>query len=393
MSSRKQVCILAFSTICRDARVLRHIEYLSPHYDLTVIGEGDPLPDYPELEWVRVDRSERLSGAARLPERLSTAALALLGKVLPRAYDLWYFTRPAYRRLYRAALRCKADAFFANDWETLPAAASAAARLSAKLVFDVHEFAPLEVEESKSWLFWSSPTIRYLLRRYAPRADASVTVCEPIAERYAREYGFSPIVVMNAPKPVTVPVHPPSSDTIRLIHHGSAAASRRLDWIIEAVALAEPRFELHFYLVGTESEIEGLQRLAKTRLADRAWFHDPVAPQHILETIAQYDLGVCVIPPSNYSYRVSLPNKFFDYINARLGVLIGPSPAMKVLVDMHGFGVVTTDFTPESIAQTLNGLTPDIIARLKLAADTAALTLNADIEMAKMTALFERVLK
>jgi glycosyltransferase involved in cell wall biosynthesis len=383
---------LSFSNIRQDARVLRHIEYLTPDYDLTVIGEGDPPANYPELRWERVDRRERLSGAARLLERVSTAALALLGKLLPRAYDLWYFTRPAYNRLYQAALKSKADAFLANDWETLPAAASAAAQMNAKLIFDAHEFAPLEIEESKSWLFWSSPTIRYLLRRYAPRAHGAVTVCQPIADRFASEYSFSPIVVMNAPKPVTTKIYPPSSDTIRLIHHGSAAASRRLDWIIEAVALAEPRFELHFYLVGSESEIQVLQKLAKNRLADRAYFHEPVAPQDILETIAAYDLGLCVIPPSNYSYLVSLPNKFFDYINARLGVLIGSSPAMKALVDAYGFGVVTSKFTPESIAQTLNALTPDRIATMKQAADAAAQMLNADIEMAKMTALFHRVL-
>lgn len=372
--------------------MLRHIETLFPRYDLVVIGEGDLLPNYPELEWVRVDRSERMSGAVRWVERISTAALALLGKIVPRAYDLWYFTRPAYNQLYQAALKSSADAFLANDWETLPAAASAAAQMDAKLIFDAHEFAPLEVEESKSWLFWSSPTIRYLLRRYAPRADASVTVCVPIAERYTREYGFSPIVVMNAPKPVTTQIYPPSSDTIRLVHHGSAAASRRLDWLVEAVALSDPRFELHFFLVGSEGEIQRLQQRAKTRLADRAFFHEPVAPQHILETIAAYDLGLCVIPPTNYSYLVSLPNKFFDYINARLGVLIGPSPAMKALVDTYGFGVVTSEFTPESIAQTLNALTPDRIAAMKQAADAAAQMLNADIEMAKMTALFDRVL-
>jgi hypothetical protein len=393
VSSRKSVCILAFSKIRQDARVLRQIEYLSPLYDLIVIGEGDPLTDKAVLRWMHVDRSERRSGgAARLLERISTAALALLGRALPRAYDLWYFTRPAYQRLYQAALRSQADAFLANDWETLPAAALAAAQTKAKLIFDAHEFAPLEVEESKSWLFWSSPTIRYLLRRYAPRADAAVTVCEPIAERYSREYGFSPIVVMNAPKPMTIPIQPPSSGAVRLVHHGSAAASRRLDWLIEAVALAEPRFELHFYLVGSDSAVNALRRLAKNRLGDRVYFHEPVAPQRILEALSAYDLGLCVIPPTNYSYLASLPNKFFDYINARLGVLIGPSPAMKALVDAHGFGVVTSAFTPEATAHTLNALTPAAILKMKQAADAAAQILNADVEMAKMTALVQRVL-
>ncbi|PJF28345.1 MAG: hypothetical protein CUN53_00670 [Phototrophicales bacterium] len=392
MSSRRRICILALSTIQRDARVLRQLEYLSPHYNLTVVGEGSPPPEYPDIVWIGVDRAESRRGVARLIERMSTMALIPLGRIVPRALAAWYFTRPVYSRLCRAALESRADALLANDWETLPAAAEAAARTNAKLIFDAHEFAPLEVEESAHWRFWSQPVIKHMLRRCAPRVDAAMTVCQPIAERFAQEYGFKPIVVMNAPKREPVPLHPISPDRIRLVHHGSAAPSRRLDWIIDALTLAEPRFELHFYLVGKADEVEAVQRRAQERLPERIHFHEPVKPEQITRTINVYDLGICIIPPTNYNSYVALPNKLFDYINARLGVLVGPSPAMRALVEQHHVGVVADAFTPEAIAAALNALMPESIMAMKRAADQASQSLNANIEMGKVIALFEQVL-
>jgi hypothetical protein len=40
MKSRPTICIISFSPIARDARVLRQIDYLAPHYDLAVLGHG-----------------------------------------------------------------------------------------------------------------------------------------------------------------------------------------------------------------------------------------------------------------------------------------------------------------------------------------------------------------
>lgn len=41
---RKLMCILSSSSIARDARVLRQIEYLLPHYQVTAVVYGE-APD------------------------------------------------------------------------------------------------------------------------------------------------------------------------------------------------------------------------------------------------------------------------------------------------------------------------------------------------------------
>ena len=65
----------------------------------------------------------------------------------------------------------------------------------------------MEREENLGWRLFFAPFVSFILRRYVPRVSASITICQPIAERYAQEYGFKPIVVLNAPRPVSVPDH------------------------------------------------------------------------------------------------------------------------------------------------------------------------------------------
>jgi hypothetical protein len=91
-----------------------------------------------------------------------------------------------------------------------------------------------------------------------------------------------------------------------------------------------------------------------------------------------YDVGLFLLPPNNLNRRYALPNKFFEFVQARLAVAVGPSPEMAALVRRHGLGVVAADFTPEALAAELNSLDADQIAGFKLASDAAACELSAE---------------
>jgi len=91
-----------------------------------------------------------------------------------------------------------------------------------------------------------------------------------------------------------------------------------------------------------------------------------------------YDVGLYLLPPRNFNQRNALPNKFFEFIQARLAVAVGPSPEMAGLVRRHGCGVVAADFTPEALAAELNSLDANQIVGFKLASNAAAAGLSAD---------------
>ncbi len=379
---RKRICIISYSPIKHDARVLRQIEYLAPHYDVMVIGHGEQ-PDIPGVKWRLFPYRDTLLS------KVIRNGLQIVGRAIPAAYDLLEISRERYWKTIRLiAAEGGAHAFLADDLTALSVAAHAARRYGAKLVFDAHEYSPLE-QETPKFKRLETPYRTYLLRKYAKRADTTMTVCAPIAERYTHEFGFHPQVVMNAPKMGNAPDHPIAADRIRLVNHGMLQPERRTEAMIAALGLTESRFELHFVLMGSAEYLERLKRMGEEIAPGRVFFHDPLPAVEIVPHIAQYDLGIFMLPPTTYNFDVALPNKFFDFISAGLGVVIGPSPSMAQIAQEHGFGCVAPSFEPEAVANLLNSLTVEQIMIMRANAREAASTLNADVEMAKVVRIFD----
>src|SRR5438105_4327577 len=135
--SKRHICIIAFKNASSTIHVLRQIYYLAPHYKLTVIGHGTPDPAWPELTW-------RAIPVATLWSKLERALWYAIGRLIPRAYDMWYWRTRRFAEAYQYALHSGADAIHANDWQALPIAVEAARRTGARVIFHQHEYAELE---------------------------------------------------------------------------------------------------------------------------------------------------------------------------------------------------------------------------------------------------------
>ncbi len=388
----KHICIISFSPIARDARVLRQIKYLGAHYDLTVIGFGDAHPtwgDSSTIQWRPVIRQPSTWGV-RLSE---LALLTVAGYARPASYEHWYWRRPHRRQALEHAVAAKADLYHANDWEALPVAVEAASRHSSRVLFDAHEYSPLEFEERRTWRLLYARPITYFLHKYAAAVDGSTTVVSAIADRYRSEFGLDPVVVLNAPEHVNIPDHMLDASAIAIVHHGAALPGRRLELMIQALSAADRRFNLHFLLLGNQAYIRRLEALAARLAPGRVFFHAPVLADQVVQRIAEYDLGIFILPPVNYNWEVSLPNKLFDFINAGLGICVGPSPEMARLVQQYRCGVVAPSFDPADVATTLNRLTVAQIAEMRRQSRAACHSLNAEVEMAKVVALYRQLLQ
>jgi glycosyltransferase involved in cell wall biosynthesis len=371
---------------------MRQIDYLSPHFDLTVIGPRPPVSGWQNVTF------HSLPGPT-LALKLSHAVFYVLGRLAVSWYERWFWRTRRFQEAFRLALASGADAIHANNWHALPIAIEVARRTGARVVFHQHEFAELEHEHQAMFRWILSPGIRHMLAKYTSdthvRLDASITVCEPIAERYRRELRIDPIVVYNAPKPVELADQTASTDPgrIRLIYHGASQKSRGIETLVRTMGLLDDRFSLDLMLMDDDpGYIRYLRRLAEEIAPGRIFFREPVPPLEIVPTVSAYDVGLSVIQPVNYNTLMMLPNKLFEYLQAGLAVCIGPSPAMVRIVDQFGCGVRTTGFTADDVAAALNRLTADDINRMRRAARRAAASLNADIEMGKIVALYQRLL-
>ena len=143
------ICIISFSPIARDARVLRQIAALAPQYNLLVVGYDLPPPRWRDAANVRWFTLEPL----RWYEWLYRAGFLLAGRVLRLTvfYELWYWLNRLHRQAFNLVRFLNADLLIANDWHALPLAWRLAVHWNAPLILDLHEYAPLEWEEQWQW--------------------------------------------------------------------------------------------------------------------------------------------------------------------------------------------------------------------------------------------------
>lgn len=387
--ARPKLCILSLSPIHRDGRVLRQIEWAARQYEVTVIGWGHLDHPRPHVQMRTVKR-----WIFPPISRGIQAALMFGGRLHSPFWERWYWRKPDHQQALQLLNEAPWTLLHLNEAIALPIGIkSASQRPKAKVLFDAHEYSPDQNEDELVGRLLAKPLYTYLLRTYATRATAMITVGQGIAERYKREFNLDADVVMNAPKYIAHSFHATDPAHIRLIHHGSAMRNRQLEKMLAVLALTDSRYTLDFMLVDDGSGyLNELKARAQRLVPGRVSFKPPVAPNLITETINEYDMGLYLLSPRNFNQANALPNKFFDFMVAGLGVAIGPSIEMVRLCQQYRFGVVADSFEPEAMARRLNALSSQDIDLMKQRALDTAKLINADTEMERLMQLYKKLI-
>lgn len=375
-----RILVLAFSPIVRDPRVQRQISLLQNEYELTVAGFGSDPSFTGELINVEPGDWRHLTWLGRAFRRLWPFALTLV-----RLFGLSYRLRKAVRRTRRALKGRSFDLVIANDVETLPVALEVAA--GRPVILDAHEFSPRQREDNFLWRIGERPTIRWICRTSLPLVSDSITVNEELARAWSQEYEIDPEILRNSAtyremKPSNV-----NEGRIRLIHHGAAREGRGLELLIEMMAHLDARFTLDFMLI-PGPYCRYLQ--ARAYGDDRIAFRQPVEFDRIPESINQYDMGIYMLTPTNFNTSNALPNKFFEFIQARLGIAVSPIESMAKIVTEQNVGVVARSFAPHDMASALSELTPDRIMAFKQSAHRLAHEASFEAESQVLTDMISR---
>ncbi len=373
----KSALVISFSDLANDPRVQRQLDALSKSYKVHAAGGSDPrVPNvaYLPLPIVRRSLLERVYDAGRLKLGL---------------YDACYWSSPTVRHCLARLQGVAVDLIIANELNTLPIALRLKGK--SKVIFDAHEYAPRELEDRFLWRFFLEDYIDYLCRTYLTKADAKITVCEGIADEYRKVYGVSPLVLTNAPPYYEAARSETRPDIIRMIHHGGAIPSRKIENMISLMDDLDDRFALDMILVpGSATYIEKLK--FKARHNPRIRFLAPLPMRELVRFSSSYDVGLFLLEPTNFNYRYSLPNKLFEFIQARLAVAIGPSPEMAKIVQRYDCGIVADDFSPKTLARSLSALDATKIDYYKNQSDKVAKLLSAEQNEKKLLGLAEQLL-
>lgn len=362
----KQVLVLCFSQLHKDPRVRRQLAALHGHAQVTAAGLSDP-------------------GGVRFvplmpPPQVAASKLWQAANLMLRRYAGYYRGQPHIRHARAALSPLMGDmsCIIANDIDALPLALELARPYGVRVLYDAHEYTPSEFEHSLKWRVFMQGYRSWQCRHYMPQATRCITVNAPIADAYARECGVHCEVIMNLPPAHAFTPRPTDAHRIRLIHHGVASPDRNPMSMLEAARRLEPRFEMHFVLVPGDA---GLIRRVKAAAQGHAriHFHEPVDYADIVPMLHGYDIGLHLLPARNFNHRNALPNKFFEFIQARLALAISPNPAMAELVQQFGCGVVAADYSPQAMADAINALSAEAIDAMKHASYGAAAQLHEGI--------------
>lgn len=350
IDQRPRVLILTYAPVASGPRPLKQIRALEGRYRITTAGVG-PAPAGVD------DHIELRQGEGPGPLGKALFALVLLLRLHRLAFTFSGRNRDGWRKLRDREW----DLILNHDVATM----SLALRLTSRhgVVTDLHEYAPRQNEEDWKWRATVGPYFDWLCRCEVPRARALTTVGDGIAKEYSRVYGLTAQVAVNA-TPYHELVPGPVSAPLRLVHSGAPLPSRSIHTMIEAVRDSDADVTLDLYLVQNGSAYR--QRLVELAASTpKVRVLDPVPYETLVTTLNGYDVGLAVIAPANFNQAWCLPNKFFDFIQARLGVIVGPSPEMESFVSRYEVGAVAEGFDSSSVAAALSTLTRDGVERWK----------------------------
>lgn len=358
-----KILIICFTNLYKDPRVYRQISYLRKSHSIVEVGTNSS--QHLDVEFIEVKLNyleifSKMKGFTYLKLRL---------------FEKYYFDSINYNQIAKSLSNKKFDVIIANDIQSVPLAVKL--KKSAKLIFDAHEYSPNQFDDMAIFRFFYKEYIQYLFNNYLQHVDKMITVCDGIAEEYFENYHIKPVVINNAANFIEIDPSPVDEDNIKIIYHGGSNSSRHLETMIYMMDYVDKRFKLDLMLVRDANILyyKKLKRLSKFR--NNVRIIEPTTMQNIINFTQSYDIGLYILKPTNFNQKYALPNKLFEYVQARLAIAIGPSIEMAKIVKNYELGVVAGDFEPKTLAEKLNGLTKKDIEYYKNQSNHAAYKLSA----------------
>ncbi|MCR4417183.1 MAG: glycosyltransferase [Ignavibacteria bacterium] len=373
---KKNILIFAYHDIKRDPRALRQIKWLSKDYNVEYTCKA---PDN------SLDKKYYLIEATNYI--YSKLRMVLL---LFRFFNKYTFSKP-YKKLLKTISNKKYDIIIAHHINLLPLVDSL--KNKNKIILDAHEYYTEIYDDSFIWRLLMKPYHKWLAKNYLHKCDLVIAVNESMALRYNSEFNVKTNYITNAvdyEEQIPQPVDPRE---IKMIHHGLASRSRRIEMMIEVMQYLDARFTLTLVLleINKLSEIY-VNKLKKLASRDkRIKFLKPVEMKDVVKFGNKYDIGLFFMPPTNYNEEYSLANKVFQYIQSRLMLAFSPLPEMKKIVIENNLGIVSDNFEPKNLAQKLNSLTAEEIYRFKMNSHKKARELSSEANKIKFLKIIEEI--
>ncbi len=379
----KNILVIAFSHLSKDPRIIRQVKALENEYNVYTIG-FTPVKDNISNLMDLYQQNNLFYKLLRLFFSF-TRLFNLYAKIVLRQY-----------KLNGSLDEIKFDLILCNDVDSLPLGFSIS-KGKIPIWVDLHEYSPKEFENNFLWRLYYQPYKTWLCRKLLPGVNFTSVVCGGIAKEYENNFQvITNAIITNAAffSPDLEPTFP--GDTIKIIHHGAAMANRKIESMIDMMKYLDNNYALYFMLVVSGSAQQEYINSLKSRASNthpNIYFLDTVPTNVIAVNINKYDIGLYILESSGFNELYALPNKFFEFIQARLCLAVSPNPEMASIVKNSNLGIVSDEYTPESMAKAIAKLSRDDIFYYKSNSNKEAWEYSADKSMQVMQNVAKSVLE
>ena len=339
MSKSVRAIVSVTNDLYTDQRVHKVCTFLQGQgYDVLLIGR-------------------KLKSSVELPKRTyATKRIKLIFERGPLFYGFFNL------RLFFLLLFKKVDVLVANDLDTLLANHWAKKfKRSATLVYDSHEYfteVPELTSRPKVQRFWLR-----IERKIFPSLQKIYTVNQSIAEIYSHLYQKDVKVVRNI-SPLWKPQELLDKKTLGIPENKSLiilqGAGINVDRGAEEAVEAMQHIDAVLMIVGDGDVIPQLKsRVTALNLQERVLFYGKQPYDRMMNFTHHADIGLTLDKPSNLNYKLSLPNKVFDYMHTGTAIVATDIKEVAHIVRSYKIGEILTEFTVEHLAETLRSLLND----------------------------------
>jgi len=336
-------------------------------------------------------------------------ALKTSTEVSPKRYrtlrfKLWAEKGPIFYAMYNIRLFWfllwhHADILISNDLDTLPANFLAAKLKKIPLVYDSHEYftgVPELLNRPKVQRIWKK------IESYClPKVDYAITVNESIAQLFKEEYNKDFSVIRNVPL-ITKPflserenlrreLGLPLNKKILILQGAGINIDRGAEELVAAMSYLPDYLLL---IIGGGDVIGDLRKIVSEKnLKERVLLFAKQPIEILRKYTAASNLGITLDKANNINYKLSLPNKLFDYIHAGLPVLSSDLPELKNIVVGYDIGKICPDHVPQNISTIIDEMFSSDEQIKKWEANTviAAKELNWDKEKERLLSIFKQI--
>ena len=269
-----------------------------------------------------------------------------------------------------------------------------------KIMLDLREFYTMQFSKEYHTkifkkIYYNSKIkyLDYLLKEYASKSDKLITVSPGLQKKYNDVYGYKCELIMSLPEISEKKSEIKNSGKIRLVHHGGAKESRKIELMIQLMdKLDENKYELDLYLIKYhQNYYDYLKELIKNKKNIKIF--PEINQNEIANTLVNYDIGLILFEATTFNIEYSLPNKLFEFIQSGLCVVAYPLPNIKSIVDEYEVGIISKDYNIDEIANKLNNLTYEELNEYKLNSQKASKELNIEKNNKKLTEIINKLIE